>query len=147
MSLLFFADHCVPHLVVQSLREAGHEALRLREHIPPESPDPVVIATAQELDAILVSLNGVFPTLSPTRGRRSPDQSGPFWLRPLRGDAAFPAPSPRRRKQKVEFRGELFPADSVADPNTMEVFLDFFQTVKEDGSTKGIVAIDLRRFP
>lgn len=32
----------------------------LRDYIPIDSPDEVVIATAQELDAILVSLNGDF---------------------------------------------------------------------------------------
>lgn len=32
----------------------------LKEHIPRDSDDPVVIARAQELDAILVSLNGDF---------------------------------------------------------------------------------------
>ncbi len=53
----------------------------------------------------------------------------------------------QRLKQKIKFGGELFPASHIADPNTMEVFLDFFQTRAEDGSPKGIVAIDLRRFP
>ncbi len=53
----------------------------------------------------------------------------------------------QRLKQKIKFRGELFPASHIADPNTMEVFLDFFQTRAEDGAPKGIIAIDLRRFP
>ncbi len=60
MALKFFADQCVPNLVMGALRDAGHEVLRLREHIPPDSPDPVVIAAAQELGALLVSLNGDF---------------------------------------------------------------------------------------
>lgn len=60
MGLRFFADHCVPFIVIEKLREAGHEALRLREHLPKESPDTIVIAKAQELDAILISLNGDF---------------------------------------------------------------------------------------
>ena len=60
MGLRFFADQCVPNTVIEALRAAGHEVLRLREHIPPDSPDPVVISTAQKLDAVLVSLNGDF---------------------------------------------------------------------------------------
>jgi len=60
MSLRFFADHCVPGSVIQILQEAGHEVLRLRDHIPPDSPDQLVISKAQELDAILLSLNGDF---------------------------------------------------------------------------------------
>ncbi len=34
MGLKFFADHCVPASVIQSMRDAGHEVLRLKEHIP-----------------------------------------------------------------------------------------------------------------
>lgn len=60
MSLRFFADHCVSNAVVQMLHEAGHEVLRLRAHIPVDSPDHVVLDTAQQLNAILVSLDGDF---------------------------------------------------------------------------------------
>ena len=60
MSLTFFTDHCVPNSVIQVLRDAGHEVRILKEHIPRDSDDPVVIAKAQELPAILVSLNGDF---------------------------------------------------------------------------------------
>jgi predicted nuclease of predicted toxin-antitoxin system len=45
---------------MQTLREAGHEVVRLREQLPLESPDADVIAKAQQLDAILLSLNGDF---------------------------------------------------------------------------------------
>ena len=60
MSLRFFADHCVPALVIRLLRDDGHEVFVIKEHIPPDSKDPTVIAKAQELDATLVSLNGDF---------------------------------------------------------------------------------------
>ncbi|MFA5309231.1 MAG: DUF5615 family PIN-like protein [Dehalococcoidales bacterium] len=60
MSLRFFADHCIPESVVQSLRSAGHEVLRLKEYLPADSIDAGVIAKARELDAILLSLNGDF---------------------------------------------------------------------------------------
>jgi len=60
MPLRFFTDHCVGNTVIQTLRAAGHEVLILQEHIPPDSDDPIVIAKAQELEALLVSLNGDF---------------------------------------------------------------------------------------
>jgi hypothetical protein len=53
--------------------------------------------------------------------------------------------SARRAAQKAKYGGELFLANSPADP-TGTVFLDFFQTDKVTGRPKGIVAIDLGRF-
>ena len=38
--------------------------------------------------------------------------------------------------------GELFPASTIADEDGFS-FLEFFQTDKETGRRKGIVAIDL----
>ena len=60
MSLRFFADHCIPNFIIQALKDTGYEVFQLRDHIPPESPDPLVISKTQELDSILVSLNGDF---------------------------------------------------------------------------------------
>jgi predicted nuclease of predicted toxin-antitoxin system len=60
MALRLFADHCVSNLIIESLAAAGHEVLRLKDHLRVESPDAAVIATAQELGEILLSLNGDF---------------------------------------------------------------------------------------
>ena len=60
MSLKFFADHCICSYVIQSLRDAGHEVLSLQDCLPADSPDAVVIAKAQQLDTILISLNSDF---------------------------------------------------------------------------------------
>jgi len=60
MALRFLADHCICNFIIHSLQDAGHRVFRLREHLPVESPDPVVISKAQELDALLMSLNGDF---------------------------------------------------------------------------------------
>ena len=60
MALRFLADHCVPNSVIQTLRDARHEVLRLRDLLPVESPDAVVIRKAQEIGAVLLSLNGDF---------------------------------------------------------------------------------------
>ena len=46
-----------------------------------------------------------------------------------------------RAVQKAKYRGEVFPATSIADLEGT-VFLDFFQIDKETGDPKGIVAVD-----
>jgi hypothetical protein len=48
-----------------------------------------------------------------------------------------------RAAQKERFRGELFPAEAVADPDGAR-FLDYFQRDKLTGEPKGIVALDLK---
>jgi len=60
MALRFLADHCVSNFTVQTLRESNHEVMCLRDVLPVESADALVIAKAQEIDAILPSLNGDF---------------------------------------------------------------------------------------
>ncbi len=60
MALRFLADHCISNFIIQTLQDAKHEVLRLRELLPVDSPDAIVIAKAQEINAILVSLNGDF---------------------------------------------------------------------------------------
>ncbi len=63
MGLRFFADQCVPATVTTSLRNAGYEVCCLRDYLSIESPDSIVIAKAQELTAILISLNGDFANI------------------------------------------------------------------------------------
>jgi len=60
MALRFLADHCVSNTIVRTLRDATHEVVRLKDVLPVESPDSIVIAKAQEIDAILLSMNGDF---------------------------------------------------------------------------------------
>ena len=60
MSLRFLSDQCVPSQITKSLARSGHEVALLREVLPINSPDPAVIAQAQQLGAILLSLNGDF---------------------------------------------------------------------------------------
>jgi predicted nuclease of predicted toxin-antitoxin system len=60
MALRFLADHCISNAIVQTLRDAHHEVLRLKDLLPVESSDAIVIAKAQEVGAILLSLNGDF---------------------------------------------------------------------------------------
>lgn len=63
MGLRFFADQCVPTVVIEGLRDAGYEVWCLRDYLPIESPDLVVISKAQELRTILISLNGDFANI------------------------------------------------------------------------------------
>jgi len=60
MALRFLADHCISNSTVQTLQEAKHEVVRLRDVLPVDSPDALVITKAQEIHAILMSLNGDF---------------------------------------------------------------------------------------
>lgn len=47
-----------------------------------------------------------------------------------------------RVTQKAKYLGELFPATAIASGEGFS-FLEFFQTDKETGGRKGIIAIDL----
>ena len=47
-----------------------------------------------------------------------------------------------RAEQKARYPGELFPA-SIGATVDVTSFLEFFQTERETGRTKGIVAVDL----
>ena len=49
---------------------------------------------------------------------------------------------PGRATQKAKYAGELFPASVIADAGGLS-FLEFFQTDKDTGNPKGIIAIDL----
>jgi predicted nuclease of predicted toxin-antitoxin system len=60
MGLMFFADHCVPGSAIHLLRNAGYGVMKLRDYIPQDSPDLVVITKARDLEALLISLNGDF---------------------------------------------------------------------------------------
>jgi hypothetical protein len=60
MSLRIFADHCISNFIMAKLRQAGHLVFRLKDYIPQDSPDEIAIAKAQELDCIMLSLNGDF---------------------------------------------------------------------------------------
>jgi len=60
MSLRFLADHCISKEIIDALRHIGHEVIRLKDVVAPDSPDTVVITKAKEIDSILISLNGDF---------------------------------------------------------------------------------------
>jgi hypothetical protein len=60
-------------------------------------------------------------------------------------DPVFLDFSDSRARQKQRFFGEFFPAE-LPEGATGKTFVEFFQTDKETGNAKGILAIDLRRW-
>lgn len=60
-------------------------------------------------------------------------------------DPVFLDFSRSRAAQKARFLGEFFPAD-LPEGLTGKTFLDFFQTDKETGTAKGILALNLRKW-
>lgn len=68
----FFVDHCVPHSIGETLTSEGHEVIRLSTRLPSDADDATVIEEAQEMGAILLSLNGDFADLI----RYPPEQYG-----------------------------------------------------------------------
>jgi predicted nuclease of predicted toxin-antitoxin system len=61
MSIL--VDQCVPRKFRRLLREWGYKASLVQEHIKPESPDSAVIALAQKLDSVLLTVDMDFANL------------------------------------------------------------------------------------
>jgi len=60
-------------------------------------------------------------------------------------DPVFLDFSNSRARQKARFLGEFFPAE-LPEGLTGRTFLEFFQTDKETGTPKGILALNLRRW-
>ena len=89
-----------------------------------------------------VYINGSFVTR-----KKSPDDYDACWeesgVDPLALDPILLVFDAGRATQKAKYKGELFPVTSVANSSGFS-FLEFFQTSKDDGRRKGIIAIDLR---
>jgi len=64
MSLRLLCDQCVPSGISDLLKQQGPEVTLLREVLPINAPDHAVISKAQQLEAVLVSLNGDFSDIS-----------------------------------------------------------------------------------
>ena len=60
MGLRLLADHCISKEIIDAIRQMGHDVVRLKDVLAPDSPDAVVIRKAKEIDAVLISLNGDF---------------------------------------------------------------------------------------
>ena len=60
MSLRLLADHCISKAIIDAILEMGHDVVRLKDVLPPDSADPLIVTRAKEIDSILISLNGDF---------------------------------------------------------------------------------------
>jgi predicted nuclease of predicted toxin-antitoxin system len=71
--MYFMLDENVPQDVADMLIGHGHKAEFIREYVVPGAPDQIVATASQELEAILVSFDGDFETISPRipKGQRS----------------------------------------------------------------------------
>ena len=103
------------------------------------------------LRAALVNLKGagcrtVYVIGSFVTSKNLPNDYDACWeengVHPVALDPVLLTFDPGRAAQKAKYMGELFPASVVADSGGLS-FLEFFQTVKETGNPKGIVALDL----
>ena len=63
--MLFVLDENVPESVAQILRDHGHTAESILDHVPRGSVDPVVATVSQDLGAVLVSFDGDFEKIAP----------------------------------------------------------------------------------
>ena len=64
----FFVDQCVPESVAKTLERHGHEVIRLRERIAPDSPDTLVAAVSEANNAILFTMDGDAKTIASRYG-------------------------------------------------------------------------------
>ena len=88
-----------------------------------------------------VYINGSFVTR-----KRVPNDFDVCWeedgVDPVALDPVLLTFDPGRTTQKAKYWGKLFPASVISSAGGLS-FLEFFQTDKETGKPKGIVAIDL----
>ena len=62
MRLLF--DHNMPVSAADAFRENGHEVIFLKDVLPPDSKDPIVAATAEINEAVLVTFDRDFKKMA-----------------------------------------------------------------------------------
>lgn len=95
----------------------------------------------REAGCRMVYLDGSFVT-----AKELPADYDACWdvtgMNPDRLDPVFLDFSDGRAAQKAKYRGEFFPAQ-IPEGASGRAFLEFFQTDKETGRAKGIVAIEL----
>lgn len=88
-----------------------------------------------------VYVDGSFVT-----GKETPNDFDACWeeagVDPILLDPVLLTFDPGRTTQKAKYLGELFPASAIANTEGFS-FLEFFQTDRETGRRKGIIAIDL----
>lgn len=56
-------DHCVPRKFLRLVQSWGYDASTITQHISSDSPDSAVIALAQQLDAVLLTVDMDFANI------------------------------------------------------------------------------------
>ncbi len=99
------------------------------------------LANLKDAGCRTVYLNGSFVT-----SKTHPNDYDAYWeeagVDPTALDPVLLTFDVGRATQKAKYLGELFPASIIADAEGLS-FLEFFQTDKETGRPKGIIAMDL----
>ncbi len=57
MSIRFLIDENVPRSVARFLEDRGHEVLLVRDQLTPGVEDPIIVAYAHQIGAIVITLN------------------------------------------------------------------------------------------
>lgn len=60
---MILLDHCVPRRYLHLLHEWDYDAVLMTDHIPADAPDPDVLALAEELDAVLLTVDMDFANI------------------------------------------------------------------------------------
>lgn len=123
--MYFMLDENVPQDVADMLIEQGHEAEFIREYVVPGSPDQVVATASEELEAILVSFDGDFETISPRipKGqRRRFRKLSRIWMRCSEPQAA------QRLLKALDFVGREFDLTTPSSPMRLTVSASYLRT-------------------
>ncbi|MCO5177963.1 MAG: DUF5615 family PIN-like protein [Thermomicrobiales bacterium] len=57
MAIRFLLDENIRTSVRLFLQQRGHEAIRVQDHLTPGTEDPIVVAYAHQIDAVVVTRN------------------------------------------------------------------------------------------
>ena len=123
--MYFMLDENVPQDVADTLNGLGHEAEFIREYIVPGAPDQIVATASQELDAILVSFDGDFETISPRvpKGQRNRFRKlSRIWMRCGEPQAAL------RFSRAIDFIQREFDLTAPNTPTRLTIGKSYLRT-------------------
>ncbi|WP_158271900.1 MULTISPECIES: DUF5615 family PIN-like protein [unclassified Novosphingobium] len=102
----FFLDQNVPDSIGRYLQGRGHSVLRLRHHIPPDSPDQIVGVTALKAGRILISCDKDF-----NRQRFQQDRFAQLSRIALSGAGPDLLPAIKEHVEVIEFQLQRIPSN------------------------------------
>ena len=123
--MYFMLDENVPQDVADMLIQQGHKAEFIWEYVVPGSPDQVVATASEELEAILVSFDGDFETISPRipKGqRRRFRKLSRIWLRCSEPQAA------QRLSKALDFVDREYDLVTPSSPMRLIISASYLRT-------------------